>query len=85
MTLLHLHDCPVDDDEVLRRRLHRAALAGVARVEEERRPLQADPVALPAALARQLNLDRGEGEKEALGVRNCKGISVPRETKEGGS
>ena len=47
-----LHDGAVDDDEVLRRRLDRPALSRVARVEEEGRALQTDPVALPTALAR---------------------------------
>ena len=48
-----LHDGAVDDDEVLGRRLDVAAVeARVARVEEQRRALQADPVAAPAALPR---------------------------------
>lgn len=51
-----LHDGAVHDDEMLGRRLHGAALARVARVEQERRALQTYPVALPAALPRQLNL-----------------------------
>ena len=51
-----LHDGPVHDDEVFGRRLHRAALARIARVEQQRRALQAHPVALPAALPRQLDL-----------------------------
>ena len=57
-----LHDCAVDDDQVLRSGLHGAALAGVARVEQERGALQADPVALPAALASQLDLRREQSE-----------------------
>ena len=51
-----LHDGPVHDDEVLGGGLHRPALPGVARVEQEGRALQAHPVPLPAALAGQLNL-----------------------------
>ena len=54
--LTHLHDCAVDDDEVLWRGLDGAALPRVARVEEQRGPLQAHPVALPTALPGQLNL-----------------------------
>ena len=53
-----LHDGAVDDDEVLGRGLHAAALARVARVEEKGRALKAHPVALPAALASKLDLDR---------------------------
>ena len=56
MLRYRLHDRPVDDDEVLRRRLDGPRLLRLARVEEQRRTLQADPVALPAALARQLDL-----------------------------
>ena len=51
-----LHDGAVDDDEVFGRRLHVAPVAGVARVEEQRGALEADPVAAPAALPRQLHL-----------------------------
>lgn len=51
-----LHDGAVDDDEVLGCRLHVATIARVARVEEERSALEADPVAAPAALPRQLHL-----------------------------
>lgn len=51
-----LHDGAVDDDEVLGRRLDGASLARVARVEEQRGALEAHPVALPAALPRQLDL-----------------------------
>ena len=53
---LYLHDCSVDDDEVLRRRLDGASLPRVARVEEERGALQAHPVTLPPALPGQLDL-----------------------------
>lgn len=51
-----LHDGAVDDDQVLGGRLGGPALLRLARVEEQGRALQADPVALPAALARQLDL-----------------------------
>jgi hypothetical protein len=51
-----LHDGPVDDDEMLGCGFDVAALAGVARVEQERRPFQTDPIAAPAALPGQLHL-----------------------------
>ena len=51
-----LHDGAIDDDEVFGRRFDVAAVARVARVEEERGALEADPVAAPAALPRQLHL-----------------------------
>lgn len=47
-----LHNGAIDDDEMFGRGLDGAALARVARVEEQRRALQAHPVALPAAFAR---------------------------------
>ena len=51
-----LHDGSVHDDQVLGGGLDGPALLRVARVEEQRRALQADPVALPAPLASELNL-----------------------------
>ena len=51
-----LHDGSVHDDEVLGGGLDGAAFARVARVEEQRGALEAHPVALPAPLARQLDL-----------------------------
>ena len=51
-----LHDGAVDDDQVLGRGLHVAAVAWIARVEQQRRALQTDPVAAPAALSCQLYL-----------------------------
>ena len=55
-----LHDGPVDDDEVLGRGFDGAALARVARIEQQGGALQAHPVALPAALAGQLDLKSAE-------------------------
>ena len=63
--LTHLHDGAVDDDEVLGRGLDGAALPRVARVEEQRRPLQAHPVALPTALPGQLHLKEKQQENHS--------------------
>lgn len=51
-----LHNCTVHDNQVLGRRLHAPALAGVAGIEEQRGALKAHPVALPAPLPGQLDL-----------------------------
>lgn len=51
-----LHDRPVNDDQMFGRCLHGTTLARVAGIEEQRRTLQAYPIALPAALPRQLDL-----------------------------
>ena len=51
-----LHDGTVDDDEMFGRGLDVASLARVARVEEQRRPLEAHPVAAPSAFPGQLHL-----------------------------
>lgn len=51
-----LHDGTVDDDEMFGRCLDVASLARIARVEEQRRPLEANPVAAPSALPGQLHL-----------------------------
>ena len=56
MLRYRLHDRTVDDDQMLRGGLDRAALARIARIEQQGRTLQAHPVALPAALAGQLDL-----------------------------
>ncbi len=63
MSFSDLHDGPVDDDEVLGCGLHRPALPGVAWVKQQRRSLQADPVALPPALAGKLDLHRNKEER----------------------
>lgn len=51
-----LHDGAVHNDEVFGGRLDRATFARVARVEQERRPLQTYPVAFPAPFPGQLYL-----------------------------
>lgn len=51
-----LHDRAVHDDQVLRGGLNGATLPRVARVEQQGGTFQTDPVALPAALAGQLDL-----------------------------
>lgn len=51
-----LHDGAVHDDEVLGGGVDGASVPVVARVEEQRRPLQAHPVPLPAPFPRQLHL-----------------------------
>ncbi len=71
-TVPYLHDCPVDDDEVLRRGLHRPAFSGIARIEEQRGPLQTDPVALPSPLPGKLNLQNTTGSSLVLYSRRRK-------------
>lgn len=72
-----LHDRAVHDDQVLRGGLNGATLPRVARVEQQGGTFQTDPVALPAALAGQLDLvllaqepflDRKESGMRGTGV-----------------
>lgn len=51
-----LHDGTVNDDQMLRSSLDRAALTRIARIEQQGGTFQTDPVALPATLAGQLDL-----------------------------
>ena len=51
-----LHDGPVDDDEMFGCGFNVPSFPRVARIEQERRSFETDPIAAPASLPRQLHL-----------------------------
>lgn len=51
-----LHDGAVDDDQMFGCGFDVTSLARIARIEEQRRPFQADPIAAPSAFSGQFHL-----------------------------
>ena len=51
-----LHDGTIDDDQVLRSSFHVTSLARIARIKEQRRPFETNPVTAPSSLPGQLHL-----------------------------
>ena len=51
-----LHDGTIDDDQVLGSSFHVTSLARIARIKEQRRPFETNPVTAPSSLPGQLHL-----------------------------